>query len=239
VLVLSIDTCDPRGSVAVLRDQEVLIQIAHESSEDYSVWLLTAVNRALENAGVAMRAVEAYVVASGPGSFTGVRSGLTTVKAWAEVYGKPIAAVSRLEAIASQAWAGAQFSAGCADARRGQVFGAIYRRQGESLERVGDEMVIAPGKFIELAAGIAENARIAWASTDSGILVAAEEWCSREKFDERLEPVSPFMAGAIGRHGIELLRLGRTTDPLTLDANYVRRTDAELNFKAPATSKGK
>jgi tRNA threonylcarbamoyladenosine biosynthesis protein TsaB len=238
VLVLAIDTCDSRGGVALLRDDSVLSRVNHESSEDYSVWLLPAVNSVLNDAEIAMREVEAYVVASGPGSFTGVRSGLTTVKAWAEVYGKPVAAVSRLQAIAAQAWKGAPFIAACADGRRNQVFAALYRNRsdGEVLERIADEMVIAPDKFIEHVAGIAGDQRVSWASTDAGILVAAEEWCAREKLDERLEPVSPFMVTTIGRIGMAQIQKGQTVDPLTLDANYVRRTDAELHLNAAKNS---
>lgn len=239
MFLLALDTCDARGSVAVLRGEAVLSQAIHETSEDYSVWLLPAVNSVLSNVGVTMREVDAYAVASGPGSFTGVRSGLTTVKAWAEVYGKPVAAVSRLEAIGAHAWSGAPLVAACADARRHQVFGAIYRRNGDFLERIEDEMVIAPGKFIELAANMAGEQRIAWASTDAGLLVAAEEWCAREKLDERLEPVSPYLASAIGRIGLSQVSRGLIVDALTLDANYVRRTDAELHLNAKATAKQK
>jgi tRNA threonylcarbamoyladenosine biosynthesis protein TsaB len=228
--VIAVDTCDSRGSVAVVRNAEVLTQVNHESAEDYSVWLLPAVNAALQEAGVTLREVEGYAVSAGPGSFTGVRAGLTTVKAWAEVYGKPIAAVSRLEAIAALAWNGTPFAAACADARRSQVFGAVYRRTGGVLERIGDEMVIAPGKFVDLVAGVAGAERVSWASTDPGILVGAEEWCPREKLDERLESVSPFLAVAIGRIGMAQIKLGHVADALTLDANYVRRTDAELHW---------
>ncbi len=81
MIVLAIDTCDSRGSVAVLRDGAVLKVGAHESQEDYSRWLLPAVDEALSASQLAMVDVEAYAAAAGPGSFTGVRVGLTTVKA--------------------------------------------------------------------------------------------------------------------------------------------------------------
>jgi len=118
VIVLAIDTCDSRGSVAVLRDDCVLQVVVHDSSEDYSSWLLPAVGRVLETSGVVMDGVDGYAVAAGPGSFTGVRVGLTTVKAWGEVYGKRIAAVSRLEAIAMQGALGRSYVAAFVDAQR-------------------------------------------------------------------------------------------------------------------------
>src|SRR5260370_12291069 len=97
-----------------------------------------------------MEDVDAYAVAAGPGSFTGVRVGLTSVKAWAEVYGKRIAAVSRLEALAVEASAGTAWVAAFFNAQRGQVFGAVYRRKGGSLVRGGDGMVISPGGFVDV-----------------------------------------------------------------------------------------
>ncbi|HET7259941.1 MAG TPA: hypothetical protein VFI75_09485, partial [Candidatus Acidoferrum sp.] len=73
VLVLAIDTCDLRGSVAVLRDDAVLALLVHETTEEYSSWLLPAVNQVLRQAGFGMDRVSAYAVSAGPGSFTGVR----------------------------------------------------------------------------------------------------------------------------------------------------------------------
>jgi tRNA threonylcarbamoyladenosine biosynthesis protein TsaB len=220
--------------VAVLRDDELLKVIGHDSAGDYSSWLLPAVDRALQASGVEMGSVGGYAVAAGPGSFTGVRVGLTTVKAWSEVYGKRIAAVSRLEAIAIQAAAESEHVTAFVDAHRGQVFGAIFQRKGQGLERVGEEMVIPPGKFIESAAEIAKGGSLSWVSIDAACLAAEENWRTREERGERIESVSSVLAPAIGRVGIAQLTAGRFTDALSLDANYVRRSDAEIFWKGGA-----
>src|SRR5260370_35340286 len=102
VIVLAIDTCDSRGSVAVLRDEAVLKAVAHDSQEDYSLWLLPAVRECLLGSGLRMEGVDAYAVAAGPGSFTGGRVGLTTGKAWGEVYGRRMGGVFRWEAVAEK-----------------------------------------------------------------------------------------------------------------------------------------
>jgi len=184
-----------------------------------------------------MEDVEAYAAAVGPGSFTGVRVGLTAVKAWAEVYGKKIAAVSRLEASAAEATDGTSWVAAFANAKRGQVFGAVYQRKGKRLERLGDEMVIAPGKFLEAAEEAANGERISWVSTDAECLVGEEVWKAREQRGERIESVSTVRAPMIGRLGLEALKEGRLTDALTLDANYVRRSDAEIFWKGAANGR--
>ena len=152
VLILALDTCDARGAIALLRDEALLHAEPHTTAEDYSSWLLPGISRVLTPAGLTLRDIELYAVAAGPGSFTGVRVGLTTVKAWSEVYGRPIAAVSRLEAVAAASTGSSPNVAAFIDARRNQIFAALYRRQAASLERVDDEMVIAPDKFLDWCA---------------------------------------------------------------------------------------
>ncbi len=215
----------------MLRDESVLKVVPHDSDREYSAWLLPAVREALAGSGLRMEDVDAYAAAAGPGSFTGVRVGLATVKAWAEVYGKRIAAVSRLEALAvaasrDPAWVGA-----FANAQRGQVFGAVYQRNGTGLVRLGDEMVTAPGRFLETAAEFAKGESISWISTDAECLVSEEAWKAREMRGEIVECVSSVRAPMIGRIGLSALAEGRFTDALALDANYVRRPDAEIFWK--------
>lgn len=230
MLLLALDTCDSKGSVAVLRDDEVLQAMSHDTSDDYSSWLLPAVHQVLHAAGVALRDVDAYAVAAGPGSFTGVRVGLTTAKAWAEVYGRGIAAVSRLEALATQASGTEPYVAAFADARRGQLFGAMYRRAAE-LQRIGDEMLIAPERFVAWAAQSAAADRIQWISTDPQCLTETEAWLPRRSMGESVHAASSLLAPVIGRLGYRLALEHRLTDALALDANYVRRSDAEMSWK--------
>ena len=217
--------------MALLRDEAVVRVIAHDSQEDYSSWLLPAVREALASSGLQMEDVDAYAAAAGPGSFTGVRVGLATVKAWAEVYGKRIAAVSRLEALAVEASRGPAWVGAFANAQRGQVFGAVYQRKGTGLVRLGDEMVIAPGKFVETATEFAKGESISWISTDAECLVSEEAWKAREMRGEIVECVASVRAPMIGRIGLSALAEGRFTDALALDAKYVRRPDAEIFWK--------
>src|ERR1700688_3682041 len=141
MIVLAIDTSEARGSVAVLQDGALLQVVPHTSAEEYSSWLLPAVDLALEAAKTTLGEVEVFVAASGPGSFTGVRIGLTTVKAWSEVFDKPIVALSRLEAVAAQSRRDNPYVASFIDAQRGQLFGALYKRASSGLSLIQEEMV--------------------------------------------------------------------------------------------------
>ncbi len=232
MLVLGLNTCNAKGDVALLRDDVVLALANHDTDEDYSTWLLPAADGVLKKAALSLADVDAFGVAAGPGSFTALRVGLTTVKAWAEVYGKPIVPVSQLQLIAWQAWGGTDYVASWADANRGQVFGAVYRRLANGLERIGDEIVVDPGKFIEYAAELTAGQKIAWASPDVDRMFDTKEWKSREHLEEGFELVSPFLGIAVARNAASQVASGRYTDALGLDADYIRKPDAEIFWKA-------
>jgi tRNA threonylcarbamoyladenosine biosynthesis protein TsaB len=215
-----------------LQDGQVLEVLTHESSVEYSAWLLPAVQSVLKTAGLNMEKVDAYAVASGPGSFTGLRVGLTTVKAWCEVYGRPSAAVSRLEALSSQAEEGCKAVAVFVDAHREQVFGALYRRNVEKLERVENEMVVAPVEFVEWVCERSGTDRVCWVSPDPERVTQLENWGERKKAGDKVQIVSAVFAPVIGRIAHQRVLENLVTDALTLDANYVRRSDAELLWKS-------
>jgi tRNA threonylcarbamoyladenosine biosynthesis protein TsaB len=231
VNLLAMDTCDARGSVAVLCDGEVLSVVSHHSSEDYSVWLLPAVARALGDVGVSPAQIDVYAVAAGPGSFTALRVGLTTVKGWSEVFGRPIAAVSRLEALAAEALGENRYIAAVVDAHREQIFAALYRSEGGRLILVEDEMVIGAEAFLGFVERNVGKERVSWVSLDAERVVRSEQWRSRENVGDTMLKVSPPLAGSIGRIGWRKALENQLLDALTLDANYVRRTDAEVSWK--------
>jgi tRNA threonylcarbamoyladenosine biosynthesis protein TsaB len=228
VILLALDTCDSRGSLAVLRDDQVLKAIAHEGTSDYSSWVLPNANEALRAAGLGIRDVEIFAPATGPGSFTGVRIALTTVKAWSEVYGRGIAGVSRLEAMARQASGAGAYVAAFADAHRDQVFGALFWREGPALTPVESEMVLAPAEFLDWVKQRSANERVSWISMDPEKVTTAESWRSRAEAGESVETSTNVLAPAIGRIGRMRALEGRLTDALGLDAEYVRRPDAEV-----------
>lgn len=229
MLILAIDTTSAAGSIALLRDREVAGQVARADDEPYSSRLFHDVERVLREAGAAMQHVELFAVASGPGSFTGVRVGLAAVKAWAEVYRRPAAAVSALEAMASQASENQPLVAGIADAHRGQLFAGLYERVGAVLRRRGDDVVMAPLEcFAYLAEQAAGAAFLIRSTATERVRAALAESAAAGAC---VETADPALAAAIGRLGYERARRGEVVDALTLDAHYVRRSDAELLWR--------
>jgi len=230
MITLTIDTSEARGSVAVLKDGAVVATKAHEDGTDYSIWLLPAVGEVLIEAGTKMECVDLYGVATGPGSFTGLRVGLTTVKAWSEVYGKPIVGVSRLAALARSRELQSAYVASCYDAQRGQLFGAIYALSG-IVGRVGEEFVVSPEEFVQLVEGEAGSEPVTWATLDPALLENLESLQRRISVGDRVLVCSTELASTVGVLALERAAKGQLSDPLALDANYVRRSDAEIFWK--------
>src|ERR1035437_279314 len=163
MLILAVDTSTRTGSVAVLRDDKILAEVSGLEETPYSSRLFTDLETLKANAPFELNQIDVFAVTSGPGSFTGLRIGLTAVKAWAEVHDKPIAAISGLEAISAQSKVMGgelglenQILAPFFDARRGQLFGALYRHvpgNPGALELVSPESILSTEEFIDLVKG--------------------------------------------------------------------------------------
>ena len=230
MIILGIDTSDSRGSVAVRKDGRTLQVAAHESQEDYSSWLLPAVEGICKGSLVMPRDADVLAVSTGPGSFTGLRVGLTAVKAWAEVYGKKIVGVSRLEAMAGRA-KGEGYIASCYDAQRGHVFGGIFRRVRGEMEVVEGGMVVSPEEFLGVVAARCGSEAVAWVAMDGELMKRLPGWEERMEIGDTMTACGGDVARSIAELGEERARKGQFTDALVLDANYVRRSDAEIFWK--------
>jgi tRNA threonylcarbamoyladenosine biosynthesis protein TsaB len=238
MLILAVDTSTRMGSAAILRDSEVLAAVSGFEITPYSTRLFRDIALLQEITNLSMDQFDIFAVAAGPGSFTGLRVGLTAVKAWAEVHGKPIAAISGLEAIAAEALVGespsasnGHFIAPFLDARRGQVFGAIYRRiSGDAmrLALASDESILSLDEFLELVKGKSPQS-VELVSPTPDLIPAAR--IAEVLPGARVVQVSAALAPAIGRLGFERAKRGDLVDSMRLDANYVRRSDAESAWK--------
>jgi tRNA threonylcarbamoyladenosine biosynthesis protein TsaB len=228
MLILAVDTSTQAGSLAVLREARVLGVVSTWTEETYSSRMFRHLEFLLQELGLKLDQFDLFAVAAGPGSFTGLRVGLTAVKGWAEVYGKPIAAVSGLEAVAAQARAQEPLLVPVIDARRAQIYAGLYER-GEHLRRRGDEVVMQPAEFLAYLEREARGAELAFVTPTPEVLAAPLEQSAFSRAP--VESVSTVLAPVIGRLGYARALRGELVDALTLDANYIRRSDAELLWR--------
>jgi tRNA threonylcarbamoyladenosine biosynthesis protein TsaB len=220
-LLLAVDTCGPSGSVALGRlagrDLEIL-GAAELAGRTYSATLVSSIAALLESAGAALADLGGIIAVHGPGSFTGVRVGLSAVKGLAESAGIPVVPLSRLLVLARKAGV----PSAALDAQRGEIF--------LRLERTGRDP-------IELLAGPAELAaeeppiRIAVCDAAAGILASA--WPSAQ-----LVRTAPPLASDALRLGESRLVAGAAVDLALLDGHYLRRSDAEI-FSEPALAQSR
>jgi len=220
--ILSLDTTSEFGSIAVFEDDRVVEEVPLYAPDGFSQLLYEHLARLLGRHKRGVTDFDCYASASGPGSFTGVRVGLAAVKGLAEAAGKPVVAVSNLKALA---WFGsAPLRAVVLDARRGEVYGAVY---DAALEPVLPEVVT---RFSSWLASLPEG-ELEFISKDFSPFRAA---CAGTRFDAAPVVMAPrALAGAIASIAAGHYRVGKASDPASVDANYVRRADAELFWRDP------
>jgi tRNA threonylcarbamoyladenosine biosynthesis protein TsaB len=236
MLVLAVDTSTKAGSVAVLRDGRLLGVRTSNSTQPHASGLFVDLQALLDELRISLETFDLFAVASGPGSFTGLRIGLTAAKAWAEAFNHPLVAVSSLEAIAFQALKVPDLPvrtvvAAVQDARRGQVFGRAYDYLGGPLDPfapLGEEVLVSAPEFVHLVADQVGARRTVFVSPAAEPIGSAFAGTQFEQ--ERLITVSAVLAPFIGEIGYARALRGETVDALQLDANYVRRTDAEVKW---------
>lgn len=235
MLLLAVDTADQAGSVAVLKDGQLAGVISTASTEAYSARLLRQTDFLLRELKIEVRDFDVFAVNAGPGSFTGLRVGLAAVKAWAEVFTKPIIAVSGLEAIAAQArpLCDGALIAPVLDAHRGQIYAALYRSRDARLMIEEAQQVCEAQEFLARLASRGGNEPVRFISPCPRILERTlDDWTSAPAWISRtIEPASAILAPMIGQVAVNRAKEGEFTDSLRLDANYVRRSDAELLWK--------
>jgi tRNA threonylcarbamoyladenosine biosynthesis protein TsaB len=240
VLILALDTSSPSGSVAVLRDERIVGSASTWTDEVYSARMFRHVEFLLQELSLRLEEFDLFAVAAGPGSFTGLRVGLAAVKGWAEVYQKPIAAISGLEAIAVQSHSRVPLLVPVLDARRGQIYFGFYRRLDPArLALEGPECVATPEEFVQALSMHAANSGFAIVTPVPALVQEALsrlETPGAAAGNTPIDDVSPVLAPHVGRLGYRRAQRGELADALTLDANYVRRTDAELRWKDPGGS---
>lgn len=231
VLTLALDTSSLSGSVAVLRDETLLGVVSTRGEENYSSRLFRHLDFLLQDLALALKDFDLFAVSAGPGSFTGLRVGLAAAKGWAEVYAKPVAGISSLEAVAAQSPSRSHVLVPVLDARRSQFYFGIYRNSPQARTLEGDERVASPDEFIDAISGSSAEDTITIVAADPALLRDVMPRLKPEL--AQLDIVSGVLAPTIGRLGFERAQRGALSDSLALDANYVRRSDAELNWKCP------
>jgi tRNA threonylcarbamoyladenosine biosynthesis protein TsaB len=228
VLVLAVDTSGRDGSLALaaaVGDRVEVIELVPLAGRMYSAQVIPALQGALQRQGKGKSDLDALVVAAGPGSFTGLRVGLSTVKGLSEVLGKPIVAVSVLEAAARMAGLTGRVIVSI-EAGRKQVFVGDYEFCADFSVKQSQELLSGYDEFFRML-------------PDNGVRVVSPDTAVREAGAAQghaIEKIASPQADSYARLGWAKLRAGETIGADVLEANYLRASDAEL-FSLPKLSR--
>jgi tRNA threonylcarbamoyladenosine biosynthesis protein TsaB len=240
-LILAIETATRAGSVALARGPEILCSVVGDATASHSNDLISSVEKTLGDAGVKLTDVDLFAVAVGPGSFTGLRIGLATVKSFAVCTEKRCAGVSTLAAIAHAAGE-SQRTVSLLPAGRGEVFAQLFSvndGKAQDLDRAGHltlkavlERYGAERELIWAGDGAHMQAEglHAWArANDMSFGELKPKFSSAAQTGWRIAPPVSQLAISIAALALKAYENEDTVGPDELRAVYVRASDAEIN----------
>ena len=220
--VLAVETSSLAGGVALLDDERLVAEYLLDVSVTHSERLMSAVDRVLADARWTARELTGLAVAIGPGSFTGLRIAVSTVKGLALALDLPIAAVPTLDAMAAALpWAALPVCP-VLDARKGEVYASRYRWDGRAMQREWEYLALSPE---ELADRLTEP-----------VILAGDGAASIRSPHARLVPPPRRLPSpaCVGTLGVDRLRRGETVGAAALAPLYLRPSEAELRRRVLA-----
>jgi tRNA threonylcarbamoyladenosine biosynthesis protein TsaB len=190
--ILAIETSSSSGSIALLEDRTLVSEWSVGNAGRHAIWLLPSVKAHLENAGLDISLIDLFAVAVGPGSFTGLRIGISTVKGLAWPLGKKVVGVSTLAALAMNIPFSPRLVCPVLDARKGEVYAALYdTSQGFPLAVMEDSAMAPAALFGELSKRGLDGGEVVFLG--SGL----------EAYSKQIEEGAP---GAVLAPGLSLVR---------------------------------
>jgi tRNA threonylcarbamoyladenosine biosynthesis protein TsaB len=241
-LIFSIETCTLAGSLALVRGDETLASSSGDPGSSHSNTLLKEIDQLLASTNIQLRDVDLFAVAVGPGSFTGLRIGIATVKALAATLHKPVAAIPTLEAIALSAGPSTNTVA-LLPAGRGEVFSQHFSISEDHIVTSLDAAAhLSPSRMLERYSHLTQ---LVWAgpgahaqqelirqlanelSIELAIGPSVEESSPHEK-SWRIAPISENLANYCAALALQKYRHNQVEQAHELKAVYVRPSDAEL-----------
>jgi tRNA threonylcarbamoyladenosine biosynthesis protein TsaB len=228
--VLALDTSTQSGSVAVSEDDVLLAEVAVTSVQTHAKRLMPAIEATLELAGLTIADCDGFAVTTGPGSFTGLRIGISTIKGLGFATKKPVTGVSTLEALVYQFTSFPYLMCPLLDARKGQIYTALYECTGHmTWQRVIEDSAAEPRQWLEQIHQLC-------LFVGDGALVYGE--MIREALGDLALFAPPYMnrvrASVVAYIGLKQILDGKIADIGSLVPHYIRKSDAETKLKKGA-----
>ena len=223
-MILAIETATPHGSVALVEGGVVAAETVLPPGRQGSETLITAVSGLLDARGVGPSGISCVAVSAGPGSFTGLRVGMAAAKGYCFGWKLPMALVPTLEALASRFPGEKRVICPVLDARKKEVYAALFRREGDALARLTPDLAIPPGDLV----GRLPEGEVVFCG--DGLRSYGPMFL--ERVGERAAfidgPAGLPSAGAVGILGERIFLGGAAGDPRSAVPAYIRPSEAEF-----------
>jgi tRNA threonylcarbamoyladenosine biosynthesis protein TsaB len=223
ITTLALDTSSPSISAALLRGDEVAAEAHADASRHHAETIISIVDGVLRSSLLTIREVDLFAVTTGPGAFTGLRVGISTVKGFAYALGKPVVGVSALNALAHNAADSPATVCAMIDAKHSLVYTALYRTcEGSGVVGIGGESAVKPAEFLSTLTGevvfVGDGARF-YELLIRGALSGRA----------RLVPVEydRIKAGTVGLIGLKKFHVGDIVNAMAMTPWYIRQSYAE------------
>jgi len=228
MLFLGIDTSSASGTVAVTSADRMLAEWTLEAAGTHAMRLVPHIRCLLREVDLSFRDIQGIAVTVGPGSFTGLRIGIATAKTLAFVSGKPLVGRSTLDVLVGGVPHAAGLLCPVLDARRGEVYWALYRQDGSGgTERLTEPRVSTPATLLEAVPAPA-------LFLGSGVTVYGDRFGAVAGHRVARQPeLNQIRASVLCRLAREEYEAKGGTSPVDLEVIYVRPSDAERN-RGPA-----
>lgn len=225
--VLSLDSSTETASCAIMEDNKLLGEITFNYEKQHSVILMTMIDNLLTNLHLDITSLDGFVVAQGPGSFTGLRIGMATIKGLSFGSGKPFVSISSLDALAYNLPFAPGIICPIIDALRNNVYNRLYRTKEGKLSALGDCSILSMDDLIESLSSYEEPIYFIGDGT--------------YKYKEKLISALPRLyfapphlnlnrASSLGELGLNLLNSGIHDDLDTSTPIYLRKSQAEREY---------
>ncbi len=228
MLIFGIDTCCNAATAAIVDDKKIVAQTVVNMGRTHSQIMMPQIEEMFKTTELEPCQIDAFAAAIGPGSFTGVRIGVATAKGLAQATDKPCIAISTLEALAHSSQIFDGIAAPILDARREQVYNALFDCKVGKMTRLTDDRALALSDLLEELKSLDRNVIF----MGDGVFVFEEE--IQKELGERafFAPKTTVMnlGGAVAELGLEKLKSGKTTAYNELVPSYVRLSQAERDL---------
>jgi len=226
--ILSVDTSTATCTVGLVDGDNLVAESVDQSGRTHARHIMAMLNDSLNQAHMSLEDVDGFAVITGPGTFTGLRIGISTVQGMAYALSKPVAGITSLDALAAQAQTALQYICPMVDARRQEVYYGIYASHARGLRQTGPYQVASPAAMLEHIQGpcyfLGTGARMYRQ-------LIADTLGSRASFSEaEMDRIHSEVIAKLAR-----AQLQTVTDQQLPDASpvYIRRSDAEVNAHRP------